>query len=56
MNCFSHCLENFSISRPESLRSGLSGFKKSEARRVRRLMITCSVEGMNPLDRALSIW
>ena len=52
MNCKSHRLVNFNSSRPESLRSGLSGLRISDARRVRRLMISCSVDGMKPLDRA----
>ena len=55
MNSDSHCLENLTNKRPESLRSGLSGFRTSAAKRVRRLMMSCSVEGMNPLDIALYI-
>ena len=55
INCESHRLENFDSSRPESLRSGLSGLRISDARRVRRLMISCSVDGMNPADRALCV-
>ena len=55
MNCESHRLENFDSSRPESLRSGLSGLRISDARRVRRLMISCSVDGMKPDDKAFSI-
>ena len=56
MNCVSHCLENFTRRRPESLRSEVSGFKTSEANRVRRLIMSCSVEGIYPLDKARSIW
>ena len=52
INCTSHRLENPDSSRPESLSSGLSGFRTSDARRVRRLMISCSVDGMKPADRA----
>ncbi len=55
MNCESHRLANFDSSRPESLRSGLSELRRSDARRVRRLMISCSVDGMKPADRAFYI-
>jgi hypothetical protein len=46
MNCFNQFLQCFTSNRPESLRSGLFELKISVERRVRRLMINCSVEGM----------
>ena len=56
MNSVNHCLEYFTSFRPLSLSPGVSGFRKSDARRVLRLTMVCSVEGMNPFEIALNIW
>jgi hypothetical protein len=47
---------NFTSSRPESLKSGFSGFRMSADNKLRRLIMTCSFDGMKPMDMALSIW
>ena len=56
MNSVSHCFENLINRLPLSVNSGLSGFKTSDASKVLILIIACSVDGMNPLDKALIIW
>lgn len=52
MNSCSHCFEYFINFLPLSDRPGVSGFRTSEESRVRRLMITCSLDGMNPFSKA----
>ena len=56
MKSASHCLAYLDKWRPESLRPGLSGFRMSAAKSVRRLTISCSFDGMYPLDNARYIW
>ncbi len=55
MKSVNHCFEYLSNRRAESLSSGLSGLRTSDASSVRRLMMSCSVDGMKPFDRALSM-
>lgn len=56
INSCRNCFVNFTSCRPESLRSGLSGLRMFADSKLRRLMMTCSFDGMNPFDRARNIW
>lgn len=55
MKSLSHSFVNLARHLPESLRLGSLGFKTSEESRDRRLMTSCSFEGMYPSFRALTI-